>query len=64
MGDRLIADEQELWKERNDVKLPVFFSLASGNLQVCMGLPWVEEGGQVLFFMYGLGWKKATLHYT
>ena len=58
MGDRLIADEQELWKERKDVKLPVFFSLASGNLQVCMGLPWVEEGGQVLFLCMVLAGKR------
>jgi len=42
------------------VKLPVFFSLASGNLQTGMGLRWAEEGGQVVLFMYGLGWKKGN----
>lgn len=36
----------------------VFFSLASGNLQACMRLPWVEEGGQVLFLCMFLAGKR------
>lgn len=55
---RLIADEQELWKEKNDVKLPVFFALASGNLRAHMGLPWAGEGGQVLFLCMVLAGKR------
>lgn len=40
------------------MKLPVFFSLASGSLQVCLGLPWIEEGGQVLFLCMLLAGKS------
>lgn len=40
------------------MKLPVFFSLAGGNLQACMGLPWIEEGGQVLLLCMVLAGKR------
>lgn len=55
--EKLVAVEQELWKERNNVKLPVCFSLASGNLQTRVGLPWVEGRGQVLCLYVALAGK-------
>lgn len=50
--EKLVAVEQELWKERNNVKLPVCFSLASGNLQTRVGLPWVEGEDRYCVYMW------------